>query len=429
MFSELLSTALPYSAPWERETTDERLRALDADQPAVAWLYEKPDTSTFRYRIYNMVDCLRQKRSGSVSASWFSVDEIPALLHRISQVDVLVLVRVRYDAEVGRLIAVAREKGVKIIFDCDDLVFSTEHIHLLLDTLDQDTTTQAAWDFWFAYCGRLEATAKLCDAGIATNSYLAGFMKNVVRGEIGIVPNFLNRAQQHVSEGIFASKIEGAFESEKPTAIGYFSGTPSHNRDFRIIVPALDRLLQREPDVVLYVVGFMEHLDSLSRHGDRLRCVPLHDWINLQRLIGAVDINVAPLQQNEFTNCKSELKYFEAAIVGTWSMTSPTYTFRHAIRSTRMGSLVQTENWHTALEQSLELVRNQEKTQQFAKENFEYACANYGWDTQVESVIHATLGKSAEHGEPARSLTASADSRNQTGSRRFSRLSPYGSAS
>jgi len=36
-----------------------------------------------------------------------------------------------------------------------------------------------------------------------------------------------------------------------------------------------------------------------------------------------VEIVIAPLQENVFTNCKSELKYFEAAIVGTIPSYSP----------------------------------------------------------------------------------------------------------
>ena len=53
--------------------------------------------------------------------------------------------------------------------------------------------------------------------------------------------------------------------------------------------------------------------------------------MNLQRLIAEVEINISPLQNNLFTNCKSELKYFEAAIAGTITVATPTYAFSRAI--------------------------------------------------------------------------------------------------
>ena len=46
MFSALVNTELVYNPPWERETLDSRLSSIQGERPRVAWLYEKPDTST-----------------------------------------------------------------------------------------------------------------------------------------------------------------------------------------------------------------------------------------------------------------------------------------------------------------------------------------------------------------------------------------------
>ena len=66
---------------------------------------------------------------------------------------------------------------------------------------------------------------------------------------------------------------------------------------------------------------------AAARVPERIEVCPLQDFVNLQRLIGEVEINIVPLQDNAFTNCKSELKYFEAAIVETVTVATPTYTF------------------------------------------------------------------------------------------------------
>ena len=52
-----------------------------------------------------------------------------------------------------------------------------------------------------------------------------------------------------------------------------------------------------------------------------------------------------PLQHNLFTNCKSELKYFEAAAIGTATIASPTFAFRHAIEDGVNGWLATAPYW------------------------------------------------------------------------------------
>jgi hypothetical protein len=117
MFSHLVHGALPYDPPWEREGLDDRLAALHGDRPRIAWLYEKPDTSTYRYRVYNMVEGLRADRSQRASAAWFELADVPALMQRLAEIDTLVVARVRYDHVVARLIAAARAHGVRVLFD------------------------------------------------------------------------------------------------------------------------------------------------------------------------------------------------------------------------------------------------------------------------------------------------------------------------
>jgi len=73
--------------------------------------------------------------------------------------------------------------------------------------------------------------------------------------------------------------------------------------------------------------------------------------LNLQRVIGDVEINVVPLQDNEFANCKSELKYFEAAIVGTVTIATPTFTYREAIDDGRNGYLATAQQWTDILQE------------------------------------------------------------------------------
>ena len=108
-------------------------------------------------------------------------------------------------------------------------------------------------------------------------------------------------------------------------------------------------MLRDDPRVVLRLVGFLRPSAALAAFAHRIERVPLHDFLNLQRLIGGVEFNIVPLRANDFTNCKSELKYFEAAIVGTATLAAPTHAFRAAIADGDNGWLVPSYGWEEAL--------------------------------------------------------------------------------
>lgn len=391
MYQRLVCDSFHYVPPWDAQSLEDRLAALGEDLPRVAWLYERPDTSTFRYRVFNMVECLQHETPRRVAASWFTGDEIDALISRLPELDVLVLARVRYDASVARLIALARAQRVTVLFDCDDLVFDARFVHLMLDTLDQDTHSSANFDGWFAYVGRLEAVARLCDGGIATNDFLAARMTDVIRGPAAVVPNFLNRCQQRTSDILLAEKAARGYRGDGTVGIGYFSGSPTHNRDFAIAAPALVRLLEADPEIRVRIVGFMDSIGSLAPYADRVEQFPLQDWINLQKLIAEVEINIAPLQDNIFTNCKSELKFFEAAAVGTWTIATPTTTFRAAMSSPDIGQLARADEWDDALARAVALVRADSRHAAIAEANAAIVRERYGWDRFGDTICEAVL--------------------------------------
>jgi len=387
--SHLVSSGTIDHAPWEREAIEDRFASKMLRAGCVVWLYERPDSSTFRYRVWNMVEALR---AIDFPATWCRVDEIPVLLSKLDGIATIVLARVRYDATVAALIVAARSRGIKLLYDCDDLVFDSSYVHLLLDTLDLDTRPAALFDQWFAYVGRIEATAKLCDGGIATNQVLATKLGDVVDGTVRVVPNFLNRLQQEASEQLLRAKVASGFKSDKPTLVGYFSGTPSHRRDFAVAIPALVRLLQKDSQIRIRIVGYMDDIGPLLGFSDQLERVPLLNWVALQKSVAEVDINIAPLQDNDFTNCKSDLKYFEAASVGTWTIASPTVPFRDAIGAPGgqpLGRLCQADEWDEALEEAVSLVRSQERYAAAVDAAIDGIRTRYGWNQSTDRIREA----------------------------------------
>lgn len=384
MFSLTEVPAIAHEEPWHLPLAD-RMRLLARRPRRVAYFYEQPNNSTFRYRVHNMVEVINGGED-HVGASYFFLTD----LHRQDEIadlaDLLVICRSRYDDRLNRLVMAFRKRGKKVLFDIDDFVFNTDFAHLLVRTLDLDAGNPQVWQDWFAYCGRMGAALKLCDGAITTNEFLGARINDFAGVPVAIVPNYMNRDQLALSDRVFAAKTHQQPGEDGLIHLGYFSGSPSHNRDFAIVIPALEELLESDERLGVVVVGYIEAGPRLERFGSRVKRFPFQDYVNLQRLIGSVEFNLMPLQFNTFTDCKSELKYFEAAAVGTVSIASPSHVYARAIRHGDTGYLARAHEWVQVIRRALDDPAGYRAMAERARTD---ALAKYTWFQQRECILAA----------------------------------------
>lgn len=377
--------AVPYSDPWN-VPLHERIKALARGKRRVAYFYESANNSTFRYRAYNMVQVLNDEKNRNVSASYFFLDDLHMFDEIADLADLLVICRSRYSHRINHLVTKFRVRGKRILFDIDDFVFNPSYAHLIISTLGQDTDNSELWDYWFAYTSRMGETLRLCDGAITTNDYLAARITEFSGLPVNVVPNYINKEQLNLSETLFRSKEASGFARDDKICLGYFSGSPSHTLDYAIITSALEEVLDNDQRVELMVVGYIETGPSLSRFGNRIKRQPFHDYVNLQRLIGSVEFNLIPLQSNVFTNCKSELKYFEAAIVGTLSIASPSHTYAAAIQDGENGYIAQAHQWASVIQRAIENIGTYPD---IAATAYAHARSKDAWFSQRENILQA----------------------------------------
>jgi glycosyltransferase involved in cell wall biosynthesis len=134
------------------------------------------------------------------------------------------------------------------------------------------------------------------------------------------------------------------------------------------------------------LAGYIEPEHALSPFASRIQQVPFTDYVNLQRWIGSVDFNLVPLQNNIFTNCKSELKYFEAAAVGTPSIASPTYTYANAIDDGVNGRLAKAHEWTEVI---MAAIHEKDRYPEMASKAHDHALTHYAWDRQYPAILKA----------------------------------------
>jgi glycosyltransferase involved in cell wall biosynthesis len=376
---------VPYQDPWLR-SIDERLAQLAKGEQRVAYFYESPNNSTFRYRAYNMVTVINQTVGTRVSADYFFLSDSAHLSQIVDLADVLVVCRSRYEYRLNHWITRFKNRGKRVLFDVDDLVFNPSHAHMIMNTLAQDSDVSEVWDYWFSYLSRMQESLKLCDGAITTNAYLGQQITSCTGLPVEVVPNFMNEEQLTISNTIFQSKKSSNFAKQGSIVLGYFSGSPSHKLDYAMVEPAIAQVMGKDDRVQLMLAGYIEPEQALAPFGGRIQRVPFSDYVNLQRWIGSVDFNLVPLQSNIFTNCKSELKYFEAAALGTPTIASPTFTYANAIEDGVNGRLAKAHEWADVI---MAAIDEEDRYPEMAIKAHDHALAHYAWDKQYNTVMKA----------------------------------------
>ncbi len=107
------------------------------------------------------------------------------------------------------------------------------------------------------------------------------------------------------------------------------------------------------------------------------------DFVNLQTLIGTTEINLVPLQDNAFTNCKSDLKYFEAGIVGSVSIASPTQVLRRSIDDGVTGYLANTFDWQDRIRRITDAL---DDYGEMARASRDHVRRTYHWSAQAPTI-------------------------------------------
>lgn len=345
------------------------------------YLYEGADTSTFRYRVYNV--CQSLKLSLNWKGIYFFKPELKIVTKYVSMIDLVILGRFRWSPDLAEVIDILRRKKIKIAFDVDDCVYDIKYIPLIMNTLSVNPNDSTRCDYWFSYVGRVGMSAKMCDSLITTNAYLAENMKKDLQKECYIIPNYFNRWQEEVSKNYCSQKKR---IQDKQFCIGYFSGTPSHINDFLTVAPEIRDLLYDYDDIFFKLVGFMEMPDFLMDFQKKGKIIrkPLMNYLDLQKEIAEVNVNIVPLVNNHFSNCKSELKFFEAGIVDVITCAAPSFVFKNVIKQDVNGYLCERGQWYDSILNIYKTNKIKRNMVEHAAEDISYE--NYAFNKQVSII-------------------------------------------
>ncbi len=286
-----------------------------------------------RYRTTHVAEELRL-RGFRTSVT---VQDNPRLISYAGEFQIFILHRVLMTPTIARLIARLKEAGKTIIFETDDLVYDPAFL-VHMDYWHQMNALERKL-YEHGVGGEI-----LADPYVTVATTTTGFLADKLREKgktVYLVPNRLSAEDVEWSHAVSPRTPDGAVR------VGYLSGTPSHNKDFATITDALITLFEKYPAMRLVLAGPLDTEDRLQAYADRIDQVPFVPRARLFGNIASLDINLAPLEiGNPFCESKSELKFFEAGIVGVPTVAAATRTFREAITDGTDGFVASsTDEW------------------------------------------------------------------------------------
>ncbi|MBX9033645.1 glycosyltransferase [Gordonibacter massiliensis (ex Traore et al. 2017)] len=380
--------------PWNSSPLSERIasmqRALRQGERNLILVYERAcgDSATFRYFGYNVAQHLN--RSSTWNGIYLFVDELADAADIIASANAIALIRCRIRPELLTLAETAKQHMVPLAYIMDDNALGAStapHIVKLMANNPADSFEQ---DFWRGATARFHLASLLADCFFAPVSYFAKILESQERKPAYVVHASLNDEQIAIAQAI--SKSATPKTRKKHFDIGYFSGTSSHQDDFALVHDALIEFLLENNEARLVLGGQLtlsDELHSLMKQ-EKVVVLPRVDYVTLQYLQAAVDVVLAPLLEDEFTNCKSALKVFEAGVVGTPACASPTVAYLEAVETNVTGMICRNRSeWLAAFRT---LYDNRDATNEMGNAARELALSRYYGDAmrfEIENACEA----------------------------------------
>lgn len=305
------------------------------------------------YRCHHSAEELR--RHGFKCA--VAIQDNPFLLRYAGRFKIFVFHRALYTPKIAELVSNIKKQNKEIIFETDDLIFDPRYVRDMEYYRNAGSEERKIFEKGMGVEILTDPYIKTC---ATTTSYLADKLKEYGK-KVFIVPNKLSNRDLTTVEKIInsrklksnqANEASEANQANKVIKLGYFSGSKSHDKDFAAIVDPLTRTMEKYPNAELFLFGPLDIGDKLNKFKDRIRQFSYVPREKHFTNIASIDINIAPLEiNNPFCESKSELKFFEAGILGVPTVAAATQTFREAIEDGINGFTAAASNeWFEKLE-------------------------------------------------------------------------------
>lgn len=215
----------------------------------------------------------------------------------------------------NRLIKSLKNLNKILIADYDDLIFGDYQIYTKCAAVRNKNLSEESAEIVFR--SNLEALSEFTNVTTSTKMLSEYAKKYNSNANVSTVNNF-------IPQSLISTYSNSILNIKKPKndVIGYFSGSASHNFDLEMIADVLDRVLIENPNYGFMVVGPVQ-LSPKIKHLRNVKTLPLVPYQKLPSLMMLCSKIIAPLENNEFNQCKSRVKFLESMLANCDLISSP----------------------------------------------------------------------------------------------------------
>ncbi|MCJ9430766.1 glycosyltransferase family protein [Kordiimonas marina] len=359
-FAAHREAALSHAARGERAkalATIEEALALYAgeDEMVPAWTTPEAnrkviilaDLSLPQCRHYRIEQKTEQLAMLGTDYAVFDQADADAFIAATADATLALFYRVPYVPRVAEAVHACHVAGLPCLYETDDLLFDAAAFPGARDTYGDDFT-DAEYSELLILPPLYRAAMTACDGAIASTDALAAEM----RAHMGTKPVYMH------PNGLGGPHLRAMNAAPDRTGgdtvtLFYGSGTRALQQDFDLLADhVLAPLMARQPHLRLALAGHCDMPDSLMPYAEHItRLAPQSQESYWQALAGA-DINLAPLTPSRFNDCKSAIKWLEAAMFRIPSVVSATETYKAVLTDGENACLAPDwSDWTAALEQ------------------------------------------------------------------------------
>jgi glycosyltransferase involved in cell wall biosynthesis len=299
------------------------------------------------YRAYNQAEELNMHGI----ATEVMIQDNPFLPKFADKFKVFVFHRTLFTPVVAKLIKKIKEQNKEMIFDSDDLVFETKYVQQTDHYKNMSYFEKKQYEKGVGEEILKDSYVKVCTTSTQfIASKLAGYGKKVF-----VITNKLSAGWLNIADELLKTRKKERRAGDK-IRIGYFSGTIGHNKDFATISHALIEILEKYPEVEIFLAGPLKLEDEFNKYAPRFFRSPYVSREKHFENIFNCDIILAPLEiGDDFSEGKSELKFLEAGLLEVPIVAARNQTFSNAISDGESGFLADhKEEWVAKLSKLIE---------------------------------------------------------------------------
>lgn len=378
-------------------TFDENYKKIDIDYKSkmhsitkklrITLLSGEADTPGHVYRVTRLADALRNMCELSIIHLTLTQPNLqPDDVKTILRSDFVWAWRIDLNELMEKTLVLFKKQGGRLILDMDDLVFSPEHmVPRYIDALR--FMPEDALQLHKARAERRCRALGYADLFVSPTATLGEIAQHLSGTSYMILQNGFDNAM--LEQVILSRKSWNLQKKDKSVRIGYACGSFTHQADFFVASKALALTLKEYPHTRLTVFKDNLRLNEFPEFLGLENQIEWRNYVPLNQLpqeIARFDINIIPLDvSNIFCSCKSDLKFFEAALGQIPTIASPTPPFVQAIVHGQTGLVAHSHtNWMDALTL---LVQNESERIRIGANAFASVLGPYGPEARVAQAI------------------------------------------